>query len=113
MGEMEEKEQFSLLIHNFLNSIRLKEIPENKVQELMNFVYNLNKGTEIQKRRFIMFFNVSANKEMETFSTIARKEQCTYSAIKNSVIRITSILVNLKNEEKKDLMKIIKNDKIL
>lgn len=107
---MEEKEKFSLLVHKFLDAIRLKEINESKIKEFIDFVYKLDKGTEIQKRRFIMFYTVKVNEDLETFSTIARKENCTYQAIKGSVIRITSILVNLKDKEQEELMGIIKKD---
>lgn len=109
---MEEKEDLSLLVYNFLNSIRAKEVPEEKINELFDFVNCLEKGTEKQKRRFIMFFDVRQNKELETFSTIAKKENCTYPAIKCCVSRIRSILVNLKDKERQDLIKIIKSDKI-
>ncbi len=110
---MEEKEDLSLLVYNFLNSIRAKEVPEEKISKLFDFVNCLEKGTEKQKRRFIMFFDVRQNKELETFSTIAKKENCTYPAIKCCVSRIRSILVNLKDNEREELIKIIKNDKIL
>ena len=110
---MEEKEDFSLLVHNFLNSIRAKEVPEEKIIQLIDFVNRLEQGTEKQKRRFIMFFDVRENTELETFSTIAEKEKCTYPAIKCCVSRIRSILVNLKDDkEKQDLLNIIKSDKI-
>ena len=44
---MEEKENFSLLVHNFLKSIRAKEIPESKIKEFFEFVDNLKEGTDI------------------------------------------------------------------
>lgn len=109
---MEEKEDLSLLVYNFLNSIRAKEVPAEKISNFFDFVNCLEKGTEKQKRRFIMFFDVRQNKELETFSTIAKKENCTYPAIKCCVSRIRSILVNLKDKERQDLIKIIKSDKI-
>ncbi len=52
---MEEKENFSLLVHNFLKSIRAKEIPESKIKEFFEFVDNLKEGTDIQKEDFLCF----------------------------------------------------------
>lgn len=105
------EENFSDLVHNFLNSIRSEKISEIKIKKLVNFVGKLNKGTEIQKRRFIAYYSMkNNNNKLENYSTIAAKEKCTFTAIKCSVIRIVSILVNLKDKEKETLIEIIKND---
>ena len=96
---MEEKENFSLLVHNFLKSIRAKEIPESKIKEFFEFVDNLKEGTDIQKRRFFMFFDVKENQKLET-----------YTSIRNSVNRIRSLLVWVKDEERNNLIKIIKSN---
>lgn len=103
---------FSILVHNFLDSIRSGTIAENRKKEFFDFIQKLDKGTEVQKRRFTMFYSFKSIQEIETFSTIAEKEHCTYSAIKYSVTRFISILVNLKNEEQKFLNKIIENTEI-
>ena len=39
--KMEEKENLSLLVHNFLDSIRAKEIPESRIKEFLDFVNKL------------------------------------------------------------------------
>lgn len=109
---MEEKERYSLLVHNFLDSIRTGNISKRKIIEFFNFVNNLDKGTELQKRRFIIFYNFESIEKLETFSSIAKKENCTYQAIKFSVHRITCILVNLKDVQKNMLEKIIENKEI-
>ena len=71
---MEEKENFSLLVHNFLKSIRAKEIPESKIKEFFEFVDNLKEGTDIQKRRFFMFFDVKENQKLETYKVLVKKK---------------------------------------
>lgn len=109
---MEEKEDFSLLVHNYLKSIRAKEIPENKIREFFEFVDKLKIGTDIQRRRFFMFFDVKENQKIETYTSISKKENCTCNAIRGCVNRIRSHLVWLKDEERKDLIKIIKNSDI-
>ena len=109
---MEEKENLSLLVHNYLKSIRAKEIPENKIKEFLNFVDKLKIGTDIQRRRFFMFFDVKENQKLETYTSISKKEKCTCNAIRGSVSRIRSHLVWLKDEERNDLIKIIKNSDI-
>ena len=109
---MEEKEDLSLLVHNYLKSIRAKEIPENKIKEFLNFVDKLKIGTDIQRKRFFMFFDVKEKKKLETYTSISKKEKCTCNAIRGSVNRIRSHLVWLKDEERNDLIKIIKNSDI-
>lgn len=109
---MKETEDFSLLVHNFLTSIRAKEIPESKIKEFLDFVDKLKKGTEIQRRRFFMFFDVKENQKLETYTSISKKENCTCNAIRGSVTRIRSHLVWLKDEERDNLIKIIKSDKV-
>ncbi len=109
---MKEKEDFSLLVHNYLKSIRAKMVPENKIKEFFEFIDKLKIGTNIQRRRFFMFFDVKENQKLETYTSISKKEKCTCSAIRNSVNRIGSHLVWLKDKEKNDLIKIIKNSNI-
>lgn len=104
----EEREYLSSLVYDFLNSLREGKVPKDKMEEFFDFVNNLDRGTEIQKRRFYMFYYFKSSEELETFSTIAEKEKCTYPAIKVSVNRIRSYLVGLKDEERENLIKIIK-----
>lgn len=104
----EEREYLSSLVYAFLNLLREGKVPEEKMKKFFDFVNNLDKGTEIQKRRFNMFYYFKSFEELETFSTIAVKEKCTYPAIKCSVNRIRSYLVSLKDEERERLIEIIK-----
>lgn len=79
-------------------------------REFFEFVDNLKEGTDIQKRRFFMFFDVKENQKLETYTSISKKENCTCSAIRNSVNRIRSLLVWVKDEERNNLIKIIKSN---
>ena len=55
-----------------------------------------------------MFFDVKENQKLETYTSISKKENCTCSAIRNSVNRIRSLLVWVKDEERNNLIKIIR-----
>ena len=57
-----------------------------------------------------MFFDVKENQKLETYTSISKKENCTCSAIWNSVNRIRSLLVWVKDEERNNLIKIIKSN---
>ena len=102
-----EREYLSALVYDFLKTLRERKVTERKKQEFFNFIDNLNQGTEIQKRRFKMFFNLKENEKLESYSSIGRKENCSCNAIRNSVIRIRGILVNLKDNEREQLVNIL------
>lgn len=104
-----KEEDISSLVYNFLSSLREGNIPEEQMKNFFAFVNSLYKGTEIQKRRFNMFYYFKSSEEIETFSSIAKKEKCTYPAIKYSVNRIRSHLVNSRDKERENLIKILNN----
>lgn len=103
-----EREYLSVLVYDFLKTLRERKVTERKKQAFFNFIDNLDQGTEIQKRRFKMFFNVKENEKLEGYSSIGRKENCSCTAIRSSVIRIRAILVNLKGNEREQLINILK-----
>lgn len=104
-----EKDKFSLKVHDFLDNLRSNDIDKNKKILLANFIKNLEKGTEKQKRRFLMYYNLIPNcDEIFNYSDIGKIEGCSSSAIKTSVISIVSQLVHLEDSQKELLLTIIK-----
>lgn len=96
-----EKDKFSLQVHNFLDDIRIKNIDKNKKILLADFIKDLENGTEKQKRRFLMYYNLMPNNNnILNYSDIAKIEGCSISAIKTSVISIVSYLVRLEDNQK-------------
>lgn len=96
-----EKDKFSLQVHNFLDDIRIKDVDKNKKALLADFIKDLENGTEKQKRRFLMYYNLMPNNNnILNYSDIAKMEGCSISAIKTSVISIVSYLVRLEDSQK-------------
>ncbi len=96
-----EKDNFSLQVHNFLDDIRIKDIDKNKKILLVDFVNNLKNGTEKQKRRFLMYYNLMPNSDkVLSYTDIAKMEGCSISAIKSSIISIVSYLVRIEDSQK-------------
>ena len=102
-------EYYSNKIHNFLDNVRLKNIDVKQKELLANFIYNLKKGTETQKRRFLMYYNlINTNNKILNYADIGEIEECSSTAIKASVSSITSKLVRLEESQKLLLLSIIK-----
>lgn len=96
-----KENKFSLQVHNFLDNIRIKDIDKNKKILLADFIKGLEDGTEKQKRRFLMYYNLMPNSNnILNYSDIAKMEGCSISAIKTSVISIVSYLVRLEDSQK-------------
>lgn len=96
-----EKDRFSFQVHNFLDDIRIKNIDKNKKELITDFIKDLKNGTEKQKRRFLMYYNLMPNSsKILNYSDIAKIENCSTSAVKNSIISIVSYLVRLEGSQK-------------
>lgn len=97
-----EKNKFSLQVHNFLDCIRTKNLDKNQKILLAYFIRDLENGTEKQKRRFLMYYNLmpNSNNNILNYSDIAKMESCSISAIKTSIISMISYLVRLEDSQK-------------
>ena len=103
-----EKQDFSTKIHNFLNSLRTKTISEKQKLLLSTFISDLKKGTESQKRRFLMYYNLSPNSNnFLGYTDIAKIEHCSSSAIRTSVGAIILQLIKLEDNQKLLFLSII------
>lgn len=77
--------------------------------EILKIVNNLEKRTEVQKRRFCILYNLYVNQKAQySLSDIAREDGVRPSAVKQSVARVRNSLVNMDDEQ---LKKIIQNTK--
>lgn len=104
-----DKDTFSLKIHSFLDTIRIKKIAKSNKVILTSFIENLEKATEKQKRRFLMYYNLMPNSDkVLSYTDIARLEGCSISAIKNSILAIILQLIKLEDSQK-ELLLIIMN----
>ena len=93
--------------------IRLKHgwVSEEKKKLLYELVISLDNATKLQKERFILFYNLNSKLNIKyNLSSLGRKQKCSSSAIKYSISRIRSFLVNLTDSRKEIFEKIIKDD---
>ena len=93
--------------------IRLKKgwVSEKKKKLLYNLVLSLEDRTKLQKERFILTYNLKSNSIPKyNFSSLAREQKCSHSAIRYSVIIVKISLLNLKDERKNIFADIIKDD---
>lgn len=105
-----ENENLSLQIHNFLDNIRQNKINKKQKIVLNNFIKNLEKCTDIQKRRFLMYYNLLPNNnQILTYTDIGKIENCSGSAIKISVISVISQLIHLDKNKMEILLNIIQS----
>lgn len=96
-----EKQDFSMKVHNFLDNLRTKTLDEKQKSLLLTFINELKKGTESQKRRFLMYYNlIPNNNKLLGYTHIAEIEHCSSSAIRNSVGAIILQLVRLEDSQK-------------
>ncbi|MCI8761086.1 MAG: hypothetical protein HFJ34_08310 [Clostridia bacterium] len=103
-----DKYDFSIQVHSFLDSIRNKNINEKQKLLLSTFINELPKATEIQKRRFFMYYNlIPNNNQLLGYTDIGRIEHCSGSAIKTSVGAIILHLIKLEDSQKLLFLNII------
>lgn len=108
-----KKNNFSMIVHSFLDSIREKKLSKNHNLLLLEFINNLENCTQKQKRRFLMYYNlIPKYNTILSYSDIGRIEHCSISAIKTSIISVTSKLICLEDSQKDLLLAIIKTIKI-
>ena len=93
--------------------IRLKRgwVSEEKKKMLYDLVLSLDTATELQKKRFILAYNLKSEPNIRyNLSSIAKRQNCSPSAIRYSVGRIRNFLVNLSDEKMSIFLNIIMDD---
>ena len=96
-------------INSFFKNLKDGKISEEKKRLLYDLVINLDNATELQKERFILVYNLQSIPNIKyNISNIARKQNCSPSAVKYSIGRIRNYLINLKSEKKDIFREIVK-----
>ena len=93
--------------------IRLKKgwVSDEKKKSLYQLVMNLENRTECQKERFILLYGLKPEqKEKYNYTSLGREKGCAGSAIRYSISRIKSDLINLQDERKLIFLDIIKDN---
>lgn len=103
-----EHEEKSNIVYDVLDILLEKEISADDKVTLIEIVKSLDKKTELQKQRFLIFYNLVENSNKgNRLCDIARSENKTPSAIRTSIGKIRSELTRI------DDKKILKMKEIL
>lgn len=105
-----ELNNFSQQVHKFIKYIRKDNLSTKKKHKLYFIVKNLKLRTNTQKDRFLLYYNLVPNQKMRnpTLKDIGNLYNCTSSAVRHSILRVTTSLCKLENEStRKQLLKII------
>ena len=90
----------SEIVHELLDLIKSDKVDEFQKKRLCDIVIGLNKRTEMQKQRFIMFYKLDVSQIKDySLTDLAREFNCTPSAIKFSLSAITRTLVNISDDK--------------
>lgn len=94
-------------ICNFIEKFKTENISEEKRKKLYEIVMKKEDITEIQKRRFFKYYGLEPNNKPLNYSEIARIEQCSSTAVEQSISRVKCKIAHSRGEEKDILMQII------
>ena len=92
----------------FLN-LKKYGISKEDQKILYDLVINLENKTEIQKNRFLLYYNLDStqNEKEYNFSTLAKECGCSSPAVRFSISRIRNGLVNLKEKEREKFLNLV------
>lgn len=93
--------------------IRLKHgwVSNQKKEKLYKLVLSLENATPLQKERFILIYNLKSQQDIKyNLSSLGRKQNCSPSAVRRSICRVRTFLVNLKDEKKQIFLELIKDN---
>ncbi len=96
-------------IDDFFIKLKNGKISNENKEILYNLVISLEKGTKLQKERFILFYNLNSENSNYNFTSLGKQQNCSSPAIRYSIVRLRSFLVNLKDERKEIFEKLIKD----
>ena len=108
--EYGELKRFNGIVENFLSDARNGKISRIQRINFYNFVWNLEKRTETQKIRFLLYYDLMPNKNEKklTYSDIGKAYNCSISAIRISIIEVKNTFSRIGKEKTEKLLKIIK-----
>lgn len=104
---------FSEKVHNFIDTIRKKNISADRREKLYFIIMDLKERTETQKIRFLLYYDLMPNKNEKklTLTDIGKMYNCSASAVRNSILRVVSSVSRVRDEEKqKQILDIIGNE---
>jgi len=106
--------EFAIQLQYFLRKIRKRGIRVENREKLYQIVQQLENRTEKQKNRFLLFYGLinNDNEVKITMTNIAKKEECSASAVRLSIVRIISTIDNIKDERIKKILLEIINDEM-
>ena len=69
-------------IDNFIIKLKNGKISNENKEILYSLVISLEKGTKLQKERFILFYNLNSENSNYNFISLGKQQNCSSSAIR-------------------------------
>lgn len=89
----------SEIVDELIELMKKSLLNRDQKQKILNIVNEMNIATENQKNRFILFYGLDENRsDYRTLGKIAKKDNCTTSAVRLSIITVRNKLSRLKEE---------------
>ena len=100
------------IIYNVLSLAKNNELNNTQKQRLYDIIESLKDKTEIQKRRFYLFYNLKNGQTQQyRICDLAKLDNCSSSRIRQSLNRIKVALLGVQDEILLALKKIIEECK--
>lgn len=105
-----EYEERRSIVYPLIEAAKENKLNEQQKARFYNVVKNLETGTEQQKERFLIFYNLELGQTQNyRLCDLSRKFNCSSSAIRFSIFRIRNRLVNSNDETLLILKKILED----
>lgn len=105
--EFEEKRE---MIYKVLELALCGKLNKMQKKQLYDIANNISNKTNIQFERFVLYYNLKEGEKRYRLCDLAKKYNCTSTAIRISVSRMRSFLVNHIDDKKIYIIKNILND---
>lgn len=106
-----ETKEFNEILNDFLEKSRKESVKRKNRKELYNKVLKLEKATQLQKERFILYYNMDPTmkqKEKILYKDIAQKYNCSSAAVRYSICSVKNKLYAKNEKENNSIINIIK-----
>ena len=99
----------SSIVYHLIEIAEKRLLNDSQKQEICNIINRLESKTDTQVERFILFYNLKIGEKQYRQCDLAKKYNCTSSAIRFSTARIRSKLIST-NEKDLCTLKAIVNE---
>lgn len=101
-------EERQVIRDNLIKALKENKLNEIQKKQLLEIVMSIDKATDLQKERFVLYYGLDGNQGKCSISEIAKLQKCSYPGIRLSVNKIESRLIRV-SDDKIEILKQIVN----